>query len=450
MNSDINSFNIDQVFAVLRHDWVWKFFFDSDNEELDMLRHALRDFPPATAKRRIFTKYGIDDPQSPFAFDERFISFFVPSFSTGDITVGFAINECLRTSGPLMQRPRYLTRVVRDDNARTQLSIHVNDEKRIVEVWFHRLHSRTCREYVFATFSLPLFHIALQTLKHNPPLLRALLYSYTAAETRSCPDCQRPWNSNYCECSPVLRKKLHPRDAEADTHRVALFCGGYKATGTVQLWKAGMPTARARFSAGAVGILTHDAVRAKQLADWALNVAALRKIVSPIRSLPYDIRQTITSERETLRNSRSEQESKDHDEGESDSWDEDMIDTNKFHDLPESELDAIVPRGMNDVVPFENDRSENPRIAPRPREMSEIEAHMAFTSSLDERRRKLELRKARNRESAHRSNQRKKQALEQLRIDLGEIMKQKRVLMIREQQLREQNLALRKQMSSSN
>lgn len=62
---------------------------------------------------------------------------------------------------------------------------------------------------------------------------------------------------------------------------------------------------------------------------------------------------------------------------------------------------------------------------------------------LEERRKKMELRKARNRESAQRSNYKRKMKLQALREELEKVSRREKLLRARERTLRQENISLR-------
>lgn len=68
----------------------------------------------------------------------------------------------------------------------------------------------------------------------------------------------------------------------------------------------------------------------------------------------------------------------------------------------------------------------------------------AAGDEMDDRRRKAELRKARNRESAQRSNHRRKMRIQALKNDIAAAAKREMILRAKEKMLREENSTLRR------
>ncbi|CAN8066546.1 unnamed protein product [Agarophyton chilense] len=103
---------------------------------------------------------------------------------------------------------------------------------------------------------------------------------------------------------------------------------------------------------------------------------------------------------------------------------------------------AICSQNANQVVPSATRRLSV--LAPAPCVQSAIPgAEQTKTHMDEERRRRIELRKARNRESAQRSNLRKKMQLQQLKDELEAAAAKEACLRAREKTLRKENMRLR-------
>lgn len=278
---------MERIFAVLKHDWVYDFFFASQGDELDMLRHAATKGCVSTAEIDITTLGNGSDTESALHVGEHHRLLIMPSFTTGNITVGFAVNEKIASSSSVVSRDKYIGRIARDDENGTCLFIAEDFNEHITEVSYYTLFSPAHREHVFSLYKAKRFREVMKQLrKHYDPgeLTKAVIYYYYSTEARPCPDCgaQTADTLANCTCKLNLRRKLHPQDDETEMKNVQKYIGGYCGVASVGFYNDGQNLYKANFASNSATRLTGDPEVQRRLAIWALCSAVKERSISPL------------------------------------------------------------------------------------------------------------------------------------------------------------------------
>lgn len=278
---------MERVFSLLRHDWVYDFFFSSRNLELDMLEHAATKGFISTAELDISTLATGNALESALQVGEHHRLLLMPSFTTGSITVGFAVNEKIASSSSVVSRDRYIGRIARDDENGTCLFIAEDFNEHITEVSYYTLFSPAHREHVFSLYKAKAFRQVMKSMReHYDPgeLTKAVIYYYYSTEARPCPECGAETTDalTTCTCKLPLRRKLHAMDNESEMKNLQSYTGGYCGVASVGFYNEGKSLYRANFASNSATRLTGDPDVQRRLALWALRSAFKERSISPL------------------------------------------------------------------------------------------------------------------------------------------------------------------------
>lgn len=274
--------SLEHVFAPLRQQWVWDFFFECNEKEADMLKYAVADQFVTLADFQVNTRDTPDPYANSFRVCEQHRVLLLPSFSTGSLSVGFGVNERITSSSTFACRERYTGRIVRDDHNGTVLFIAEDDNINMVEVSFFSLCSTTQREHKFLIFHRSKFRSAIRSIRtkySHKAVKNSLMYYYHAIEGRSCPNCGK----NNCFCRLAIQPKRHPLDRESELANVSSYTGHYGGVASLGLYTKGSNVFLARYNASSGIRINADFSTQQKLALWALCSAAQKRPVNPVK-----------------------------------------------------------------------------------------------------------------------------------------------------------------------
>lgn len=276
---------MERVFGMLRQDWVWDFCFDSTAAEPDMIRHAVTQNGVCTYKVDVSTLPTDKLPQQ-FGMGEHHRMLIMSSFTTGSITVGFAVSERIASSAPTTSREKYLGRLVRDDGNGCSIFIAEDYNDHITEVSYFQTAKTTTRENVSILFRTKPFLRAMRHLRDTKKLYVGLLrksvvFFYYSTEARRCPTCGRDAKES-CSCKLLIPRKMHSADMENEVKALQSYAGGFNGVASIGLFTKGRRVFQAAFPSYSNFQYLSDPGCRQRLGLWALHRSAGRRTVSPL------------------------------------------------------------------------------------------------------------------------------------------------------------------------
>lgn len=271
---------MERIFAVLRHAWVYDFFFCNDSTDvLSQLHHAVTRDNTHTMELDITSS-----TQKTYQIGEHCRLLYTPSFSTQHITVGFAISDIISSSSPVVGNSTYLGRIARDDKKGTMLFISNDFNEHITEVTFLQIKSPSQRITLCGLFLTKPFRKVMERMHTRydlSALMKSLVYFCASSDARHCPKCQ----NTRCNCKLKLALKRYPEDDERDLVNLKSYLGGYNGTASLTLYSKGRHIYHDTYSVSSKSRVIDDTQLHHRLVFWALAHATQKKTISPLAFL---------------------------------------------------------------------------------------------------------------------------------------------------------------------
>lgn len=244
MTLDPTLLTIQPALSLLKLDWVHDFFFSYDEPRyLQQLQQALLQpvIPSAKLLFRTHTPRHPNPLQAAHEIDDECHCLVAGSFSTGNITVGFGLEDKVRSTSDLsIDNGFSIHRFLRDDENGFYFDLCDHREEGIVEITSCTQltpgsHSNVCLQFRREPILRLLSQLDSSTDCDMNQLQDACTYSFNAFEYRPCPSCGsgRPTS---CTCPPLVRRKKHPLDFETEIANMKSYGGGYHGFASLRLY----------------------------------------------------------------------------------------------------------------------------------------------------------------------------------------------------------------------
>lgn len=379
---------------------------------------------------------------------------------------------------------RYVAKTVRDDEHGYLFTFVEHPEKGITQIAYYIQITPAFRERNVLLFHTHAFRNAVHALRaggyDREAMRRALTYCFYSAEMRACPKCNARVITE-CKCKLVIQRKTHHLDHAGEWRNLASYGGEYEGMASLGIYENGRNVFRANYVARVSGALTMDGDCQRGLSKWAMCDAARKRRVNvlklcmpdlnevqvakllpasehpnPPKHMPHLIEDASKPKQHqdtySVGSNYSAAPSTDdglpragspHREmleaGEASDREPTVVDVSNMQDKSAVRGAALKPLQPTPVlVDPQIQKRKLVSLAPAP-SASAIDGD----EFMDERQQRLEARKARNRESALRSNHRKKIALQELKDNIKEVLEREVHLRKREAELREENAMLK-------
>lgn len=284
---DESHFSLEPILRVFEHEWVWNFFFAPESDIHEELKHAVKQtfFKSVEYSLKLANQFPVNSDTTFFnGFGNLFI---LSSFSTGDISVGYAVDELVQSSTATLQPHLTLFRVVRDDINTFYISISEDPDVGLVYFNGIRLISPARRQNFVMNFHYKRFRFAVESLRNghfDENLFRkAMIKIIYVNESRTCPRCLTLPTRPPCPCELSVCRMRHPLDILSDSNNLALYLGYYSGPCNITVYKS--PSAvpfTLRFASNSSTLLSQDPGVQERLCEWALTHSAqMRKISIP-------------------------------------------------------------------------------------------------------------------------------------------------------------------------
>lgn len=476
------------ILNICKRPWIYEFLFNDDPTHLPIFTAPLyrnnafscdiavtRFQPPVIA-----TPYGL-------RFDSSVV--FVPAYSVGHISVGFGIEEksytctqsfedCVLPKNVTCSVDRHneLFRYIRDDHAGTLIMVYDYDDCYHIEYCTHL--SSTCRQRSSTRYKRDLLRAILRSDGNidQGKLLPAMVCLQVVDEFRQCPQCGAMPHQG-CRCSLDFVRPKHSLDFVNHARQMTAHTGEY--AGMVHLAKFDNGETNSHITLGSRislrGCTAPNLVR--RLTDWAIAKDLHRLPQDPMASLMPAAGQTATlmacsqASQATAPMSvssppvfagRTQLGITPESVGVSGGFaiETPRLPVGDFHPPYGSQgFDATGksievsqgqqfagmagPSKYEDDMQFGQSAGDQVGIGPGPGASGEL------TEFELQRLVKLERKKQKNRESAHRSNMKKKRENDERKAELRNLKEREIRLRAKEQSLREENLQFRRYLQDS-
>lgn len=280
LSTDGERFSLEPILRVLKNEWVWEFFFAPEFDIHEQLEHTVNQttFTAVEYTLRLANRFPVNAETT--IFNKHGNLLILPSFSTGNITVGFAVDEVFKTSTPSLQPPLTLFRAARDDVNSCYISISEDPVGGTVYFNCLRLISPAHREYYNLTFDYERFHSALKSVRaghfDEGAFRQAMVKSLYNSESRVCPSCYNAPSAYRCNCKLSTRRKRHPMDVASENINLSLYLGHYSGTGDISSYvsMSPFPKSTSRFAITHSTLLAQEFGVKERLSEWALLQSA--------------------------------------------------------------------------------------------------------------------------------------------------------------------------------
>lgn len=474
-----------RILYLLKPPWVYSFLFPTEPQPA--LLHAaiyasLSSPHPSTAVLQIESVF--PTPLSPsYSLDEKMRLLFVPSFSNGSITVGFHVHERLKTNTVNTQK-LFISRTVRDDISGVLISISQDLRFGLTEIKFVHQSSSASRTQTFLVVQTKYFMRAIhqcRTASFNPrKFQRAIIFAFYSTEQKSCPMCNNLITNTTCLCPLSMRPKRHSMDYDTDYNNDLTFSGAFSGLCTVDVYWNGTKIFNASVPSRCIAEPIHDRSIFTRLSQWGFtNSAAIIPINISRMQVPFETTRTAvdalidgiieggnqlqdTSDlSHQIHNPPVVPQLIDYSLLNIFDWE-----TDPFREtLPHPVVEVTAGHTSDIIDPLHEEEESGPQIPPKnltnnaqlptttstitqsqsmamiPRLLPSGTLHMP---KVDGKTNKAQLQKMRNRVAAHRSNEKRKLAFQELKTDLAQLTRLAAKLKEKQQRLRQDNLRLRK------
>lgn len=268
-------FSLEPILGLLKHEWVWDFFFAPKFDVHEQLQYAAEQstLPAIEYEVKLAHQFPVNNEST--VFNEKGHMLILPSFSMGNISVGFVVEELFQSSGSSLQPPLTLFRAARDDIDTCFISISEDPSAGLVYFTCIRLISPTCRENFVINFHYDSFRSAVKSVRggrfDENLFRRALIKSVFCVQSRPCPICDCQPIDEPCACELPVRQKRHPLDLYTDSTNLSLYLGHYDGIFHISVYPtASIPPFTSRSAAHCSTLLLFDSKVRKRLANWAL------------------------------------------------------------------------------------------------------------------------------------------------------------------------------------
>lgn len=495
---DLAETSLRRVLTLLEHDWVFDFMFPRDNQ-IEQLHYAVRDANaseiPLTVSLHIWT-YSTLALQDKNCLDEQQRAFFIPSFSTGQISVSFEIFECVKTRKRVNGDTIYRAKTIRNEEHGMFLRTS-EPSYGLTEVSFGLQKSPGLQERTYMVFKSSLFQGLIAKLKsgfNSDELQEAIVFSFSALENRHCQLCSSD-NQFVCHCASKFYPKRHPNDHEIELKNLSSMSGEFDGSACIKRFSSGCMKFCGNYSSRTEITMTKDLTLRKMLSGWIMSNISKSTPMSLFRlgitnwDINWDRDANILNTKLTSAVETTEESScmakkyelnglLDVEEGsfmqfvlsEKDTWNG----CNNFFAMTNpsqticlmnnsTQSSVTCTRGGSEDNNHQNEPFAQPTLseynrtlAPSLVSIGAIPESVSKTSSssidpsstvfryMTERQRRAEMQKSRNRKSAERSNKRKKKWIEEMKAEISSNKEKEKILRRQERQLRQETSALRK------
>lgn len=273
---------------LLKHDWIHSFMFPKDRQtKIDQLHHALSQPFLITGNFGITTQ-AINQPiphSEKFELDERLKSTFAPSFSTGKLSVGFEVNQPIKTSNPMSSTTSFTSRVARDDEAGLVLGIADHVETGLTEIGSIIQVSPGCRALMMMHVHTQPFH---QLVNASSPEIdieqfrKTIAFSLHSVDVQKCPMCGIT-SFDGCSCKIVLPFKKHPLDLECERKNMQSYMGDNQGMAFLNVYDKGKVVFLGSYSARISCSVVKDSCFERSMAVWAMRDALESKPINVLK-----------------------------------------------------------------------------------------------------------------------------------------------------------------------
>lgn len=422
---------------------------------------------------------------------------YTPAFSMGNFNLGFGFHHSVHTSAAEWMQPNGQmvldchARYVMDDSMNTFTTVLQAPEADALLIAYKRANSPTNHTRICATFRRKQFLQLLDSNLLTSNKLRGALYQIQAGfEFRRCPYCSGSHKT--CCCSVRMSQSKHPFDQEKFHNTMALQLGDFDGTANMSILQEGKRIKVAKVGchisvqpskdSGLAGALRRLALKdyaknidpmhslipvaadAKARTDTSRetravsqeNVAAFSSLVDDIWHLPV-VGSSWTNENETVTKNGNAEEAYVYDDGYNTS---DVSSQGKIGGVNESEIEGdsdlfkkmLCSSLLTETSTYadlqshvSSDGHQGLKLQKRIERPKKTRGRRKMTGEKEQERLvKLEMRKERNRASARKSNQKKKAVNDALKQQLKMGRDRIDYLRLKELELRQENLRLRK------